>query len=140
MKSKIKQLDFTGETIFTALDVHKKNWRVTTGSKEFELEHYTQNPKPKDLARHLKKRYPGAKYIVAYEAGFCGFGIQRFLKEEGIDCIIVNAADIPTSNKEKRRKQDKIDSRKNIQTISCRRFGRDLCTANRDGTCPVPGS
>ncbi|MFL5788285.1 MAG: IS110 family transposase [Flavisolibacter sp.] len=112
MKSKIKQLDFTGETIFTALDVHKKNWRVTTGSKEFELEHYTQNPKPKDLARHLKKRYPGAKYIVAYEAGFCGFGIQRSLKEEGIDCIIVNAADIPTSNKEKRRKQDKIDSRK----------------------------
>jgi transposase len=49
---------------------------------------------------------------VAYEAGFCGFGIQRSLKEEGIDCIVVNAADIPTSNKEKRRKQDKIDSRK----------------------------
>ena len=112
MRSKIKQLDFTGETIFTALDVHKKNWRVTTGSKEFEMEHYTQNPNPKDLARHLKKYYPGAKYIVAYEAGFCGFGIQRSLKEEGIDCIVVNAADIPTSNKEKRRKQDKIDSRK----------------------------
>jgi len=112
MKSKIKQLDFKGERIFTALDVHKKNWRVTVGSKEFELEHYSQNPNAKDLARHLKKNYPGAKYMVAYEAGFCGFGIQRSLKEEGIDCIVVNAADIPTSNKEKRRKQDKIDSRK----------------------------
>ena len=112
MKSKIKQLDFTGETIFIALDVHRKNWRVTVGSKEFELEHYTQSPNVKDLARHLKRNYPGAKYMVAYEAGFCGFGIQRSLKEEGIDCIVVNTVDIPTSNKEKRRKQDKIDSRK----------------------------
>jgi transposase len=34
------------------------------------------------------------------------------LKEEGIECIVVNAADIPASNKEKCRKQDKIDSRK----------------------------
>ena len=112
MKSKIKQLDFTGETIFIALDVHKKNWRVTIGSKEFELEHYTQNPDSKELARHVKRNYPGAKYMAAYEAGFCGFGIQRSLEAEGIDCIVVNAADIPTSNKEKRRKQDKIDSRK----------------------------
>jgi|SRR5215210_609652 len=112
MKSKIKQLDFTGETIFTALDVHKKNWRVTIGSREFELEHYTQNPNVKELAKHLKKNYPRAKYIVAYEAGFCGFGIQRCLKEEGIECMVVNAADIPASDKEKRRKQDKIDSRK----------------------------
>jgi transposase len=112
MKSKIKQLDFAGEKIFTALDVHKKNWCVTIGSKEFELEHYSQNPNAKELAKHLKKHYPGAKYIVAYEAGFCGFGIQRSLKEEGIDCLVVNAADIPTSNKEKSRKQDKIDSRK----------------------------
>jgi transposase len=112
MKSKIKQLDFKGEKIYTALDVHKKGWQVTTGCKEFELEHYSQNPDAKQLARHLKKYYPGAKHVVAYEAGFCGFGIQRSLKEEGIDCIVVNAADIPSSNKEKRRKHDKIDSRK----------------------------
>src|SRR4051794_7754033 len=112
MKSKIKELDFKGEKIYTALDVHKKSWRVTTGSKEFELEHYSQDADVKQLVRHLKRRYPGAKHMVAYEAGFCGFGIQRSLKEEGIDCIVVNAADIPSSNKEKRRKHDKIDSRK----------------------------
>lgn len=112
MKSKISLLDFKGEKIYAALDVHKKSWRVTIGCREFELEHYSQNPDAKQLARHLKKSYPGAKYIVAYEAGFCGFGIQRSLKEEGIDCIVVNPADIPSSNKEKRRKHDKIDSRK----------------------------
>jgi transposase len=112
MKSKIKQLDFKGEKIYTALDVHKESWRVTTGCKEFELEHYSQNPDTKLLIRHLTKRYPGAKHLVAYEAGFCGFGIQRFLKEEGIDCMVINPADIPSSNKEKRRKHDKIDSRK----------------------------
>jgi transposase len=112
MRSKIKQLDFKGEKIYTALDVHKKSWRVTTGCKEFELEHYSQNSDAKQLARHLKKHYRGARHVVAYEAGFCGFGIQRSLKEEDIDCIVVNAADIPSSNKEKKRKHDKIDSRK----------------------------
>lgn len=112
MKSKIKQLDFKGEKIYTALDVHKKSWRVTTGCKEFELEHYSQNPDAKQLVKHLKRHYPGAKHIVAYEAGFCGFGIQRSLIQEGIDCIVVNAADIPSSDKEKKRKHDKIDSRK----------------------------
>lgn len=90
----------------------KKSWHVTTGCKEFQMEHYSQNPDAKQLARHLKKYYPGAKHVVAYEAGFCGFGIHRSLKEEGIDCIVVNAADIPSSNKEKSRKHDKMDSRK----------------------------
>jgi len=112
MKSKIKQLDFKGETIYTALDVHKKSWCITTGCREFELEHYSQNADAKTLIRHLKKTYPGARHLVVYEAGFCGFGIQRSLKEEGIDCMVVNPADIPTSNKEKRRKHDKLDSRK----------------------------
>jgi|SRR5215468_3568992 len=112
MKSKIKQLDFKGETIYTALDVHKKSWRVTTGCKEFEVEHYSQNSDTKMLVKHLRKRYPEANHLVVYEAGFCGFGIQRSLKKEGIDCMVVNPGDVPASNKEKRRKHDKIDSRK----------------------------
>lgn len=44
---------------------------------------------------------------------FCGFGVQRSLnKYDNVSCIVVNAADVPTSDKEKKRKSDKIDARK----------------------------
>ena len=44
--------------------------------------------------------------------GFSGFRIFRIFNELGLDCIVVNAADIPTTNKEKDQKRDPVDSRK----------------------------
>lgn len=123
--NKAKTLDFSGHTIFCALDAHKKSWRINNRDKDFELEDYSQDPCPENLYKHLKSRYPGAKYKIAYEAGFCGFGIQRSLnKHEDVECIVVNAADVPTSNKEKMRKTDKIDARK---------IGRELSKGNLEG-------
>lgn len=110
--NKVKQLDFEGQTIFCGLDVHKKSWRVNIRSDEFELEDYSQDPSEELLLNHLRKRYPGASYQVAYEAGFCGFGIQRSLEESGVNCMVVNPSDVPSSDKEKQRKTDKIDARK----------------------------
>lgn len=117
---KISKLSFAGEEIFCGLDVHKKNWRVNIRDNEFELEDFSQDPCSDTLAKHLWQRYPKAKIKVAYEAGFCGFGIERSLKQLGIDCIVVNAADVPTTDKEKKRKQDKIDARKLCYNLSKR--------------------
>jgi transposase len=47
-----------------------------------------------------------------YEAGFSGFWAHRKLLELGIKNIVVNAADVPTTHKQKTQKQDKRDSRK----------------------------
>ena len=116
--SKIKQLDFAGQTIFCGIDVHKKNWRVNIRSEDFELEDYTQDPSEDALLKHLQKRYPGASYQVAYEAGFCGFGIQRFLKSSGVSCMVVNPADIPLTDKDRKRKSDRIDARKISRHLS----------------------
>lgn len=110
--SKIKQLSFEGQTIFCGLDVHKKSWRVNVRSQEFELEDYSQDPDEESLLNHLRKRYPGAAFKVAYEAGFCGFTLQRSLTKNGINCIVVNPSDVPSSDKEKKRKNDTIDARK----------------------------
>jgi transposase len=88
--SKVKQLSFEGQTIFCGIDVHKKSWRVNVRNDEFELEDYSQDPSEELLLNHLRKRYPGATYKVVYEAGFCGFGLQRFLKKSGIDCLVGN--------------------------------------------------
>jgi transposase len=120
--NKIKQLSFEGQTIFCGIDVHKKSWRVNIRSDQFELEDYSQDPCEITLLRHLRKNYPGANYQVAYEAGFSGFSTQRFLEKSGLNCIIVNPADVPCSDKDKRRKNDIIDARKISRELSNRKL------------------
>ena len=110
--AQVKKLDFSGTTIYCGVDVHKKSWRVNIQDKEFELEDFTQNPDAVLLHRHLTNRYPGAAYKIGYEAGFSGFSMQRGLSERGCECWVVNAADIPSSDKDKKQKQDKADARK----------------------------
>jgi len=110
--SKVKQLDFTGKIIYCGLDVHKTNWKVNARMEGIEIAAFSQNPDEVSLKRHFEKNYPGSILKVAYEAGFCGFEIQRSLNSSGIDCIVVNAADVPSSDKDRKRKDDKRDARK----------------------------
>src|SRR4030043_1473635 len=56
--------------------------------------------------------FPGGSYNSAYEAGFWGYGIHRELNSLGIKNFVINAADIPTSQKDKLQKRDPVDSRK----------------------------
>ncbi len=77
-----------------------------------EIGAFSQDPDELILKRHFEKNYPGATLKVVYEAGFCGFEIQRSLTASGVDCIVVNAADVPSSDKDRKRKDDKRDARK----------------------------
>ena len=56
------------------------------------------------------ENYPGGSYRAVYEAGFCGFWPQRQLAELGIDTILVNPADVPTTQKERQFKNDYRDA------------------------------
>jgi transposase len=113
-----KQLDFSGQNIFVGLDVHKNSWKVNIRYKDMELKTFSQQPSVKTLTNHLKENYPSANYKIVYEAGFCGFGYQREFTAAGIDCMIVHPADVPTNDKEKRRKSDTVDCRKLSKTLS----------------------
>ena len=117
----VKKLDFSGSTIFCGVDMHKKNWRVNIQDSEFELEDFSQNPDAILLHKHLHRKYPGAKFKIGYEAGFCGFSTQRLLGSKGVDCIVINAADVATNDKEKRQKNDKIDARKLCEHLQTRK-------------------
>jgi transposase len=108
----IKVVDFTGHNLYVGIDVHAKSWAVSIYSEEFELKSFTQPPDSEQLFGYLSKHYPGAKVHVGYEAGFCGFSIQRNFAQKGVQCSVLNPADIPSSNKENKRKNDRIDSRK----------------------------
>ena len=63
------------------------------------------------MANYLKQHYPGAHYKAAYEAGKFGFWIQRQLTQLGIECLVVNPADIPKSQKDSLQKTDPRDAR-----------------------------
>jgi transposase len=120
--TQFKKLDFKGSTIFCGVDVHKKSWRVNIQDSEFELEDFTQNPDEVLLHKHLTTLYPGANYKIGYEAGFSGFSMQRTLSQLGCQCWVVNAADIPSSDKDKRQKHDKADARKLCNYLQSKMF------------------
>ena len=110
MKNKV--IDFSGENIYIGLDVHKKSWSATILTDELEHRTFTLPPGAEGLVKYVKKNFPGANYYSAYEAGFCGFGHHRDLLSFGINNIVVNASDVPSTNKENTTKTDSIDSRK----------------------------
>ena len=64
------------------------------------------------LIAHLQTRYPGATLKCVYESSAWGFTLQRQLTAAGIDCIVVNAADVSTNDKERKRKTDQVDALK----------------------------
>lgn len=112
MSTKIKQLDFSGQNIYVGIDVHKKHFTVAIQGDHLFYKTFNQPPSPQVLVDYLNHNYPGASFAAAYEAGFAGFWIQEYLKNHGVNCIVVNPCDIPTTDKEKKQKRDPLDSRK----------------------------
>ena len=110
------KLDFTDQDIFIGLDVHKKSWTVSVYTQEFEHKTFNQPADPHVLARYLHRHFPGARYRCVYEAGYFGFWIHDALQVLGIDCIVIHPADVPVTDKERRRKNDRVDCRKLART------------------------
>lgn len=112
MQTRGQTLDFSGQNIYAGFDVHLKSWSVTIMTDEITHKTFSQPPEPEVLHQYLQRNFPGGTYLSAYEAGFCGYWIHHKLLKLGIHSIVVNPADIPTTNKEKVQKDDKRDSRK----------------------------
>ena len=118
MKAQVKKIDFTGQNIYVGFDAHLKSWKVTILAEDFVYKTFTQPPKPDILNKYLIEHFPGGTYHSAYEAGFCGYWIHYALTSFGIKSIVVNPADIPTTDKERVNKEDKRDSRKIARSLS----------------------
>lgn len=112
MQAQSKKLDFNGQNIYVGFDVHLKSWTVTILTDNIAHKTFTQPPNPEILHNYLERNFPGGSYHSVYEAGFCGFWIHHKLKSKGVNSMVVNPADIPTTDKEKVQKEDCRDSRK----------------------------
>jgi transposase len=116
--------DFSGQHFFIGIDTHKSNWRVTIRCGDVYMKTFSMDPDPLKLKEHMHHNYPGGSYHCVYEAGFCGYWIHRALESAGFKSVIVNPSDVPTTNKEKDRKDDPIDSNK---------LSRELCNGSLKG-------
>lgn len=104
--------DFKGENFFVGIDTHKRNWKITVRTRDVELKTFSADPSPEKLHTYMHHNYPNGTYNSVYEAGFCGYWIHRELTKLKFKNIIVNPSDVPSTNKERDRKSDPIDSRK----------------------------
>jgi len=117
MQTKGNTLSFEGQAIYIGIDSHLKNWTVTIMLEHSTHKTFSQNPDAKDLANYLHRNFPNGNYYSAYEASYCGFSIHRSLESYGIHNIVVNPADIPTTDKERKQKEDRRDSRKIAKSL-----------------------
>jgi transposase len=113
----INYQSFKSQHIYVGLDVHYKSWTVGIQTENSSFQSFSQDPKPEILVKYLKKNFPGCIYHTVYEAGFSGFWIHDYLKSKGIDSIVINPADVPTTNKERDRKTDKVDAAKLARSL-----------------------
>lgn len=117
MQEKVNEKTFVGQSIYLGIDVHLKSWRVSVMAGEIHYKTFSSPPETDKLGHYLARNFPGATFYSAYEAGFSGFWLHRELTKLGIKSIVVNPADIPTTDKERTQKEDQRDSRKIAKTL-----------------------
>lgn len=113
----------TNSTAFIGLDTHKETIAVAIAEEERsgEVRYFGQIPNEPaavlKLVKHLSSRY--GKLLFCYEAGPCGYGLQRQLASLGHDCVVISPSHTPT--------------KKGIRIKNDRRDARELARLHRAG-------
>lgn len=129
---------------YIGLDVHKRSIAVAarqgTAVREEQLPH--ERAVVTRWARRWKRKSQG-RLVCAYEAGACGYALQRQLAGLGIECQVVAPSLVPRKPGE-RIKTDRRDARKLAEYLQgghltevhpptpAQEAARDLCRARED--------
>jgi transposase len=112
--------DFTCRKLSVGIDVHKMRWQVAVYYEGLILSNVSIEGSSEALVTHLRKYYGDAYFTCVYESGPFGFSLCRSLWAAGMECMVVNPADIPGTDKERRSKTDKVDARKLATHLAAR--------------------
>src|ERR1700752_413128 len=85
---------FSFSKVYVGIDVHRKTFSIAVWIDGQIDKKATMPANHQKLLKSLRSWYPNRDIQTAYEAGFCGFGLHRFLVQNGIKNIVVKAASI----------------------------------------------
>ena len=118
MQSECTKVQFTGQDVYVGIDVAKKSWKVCIYLGEAYHKRCAQPPEPEALVDYLHRNFPGATYHTVYEAGYFGYWIHQELIRLGVESIVINPADVPTTDKERQTKTDNVDAGKLARALA----------------------
>lgn len=102
---------------FVGLDVHKDSITLAVAGLQGPVEQVAQHPHDLEkVQRYLSKLAQKGEIRVCYEAGGCGYGLQRKLAKAGIACDVIAPSLVPTCAGD-RRKTDKRDAVKLVLAL-----------------------
>lgn len=131
---------------FVALDAHKVDNQVAMllpgATKPVEWDCTNERQAVRRMVRRVRRQAPG-EVRFCYEAGPCGYALQRWIQEEGASCMVVAPSLIPRRPGD-RVKTNRRDARKLAELLraglltevhpptSQDEAVRDLCRARED--------
>jgi transposase len=113
--------DYTGKIVFIGIDVHKKTYSCAALCDNSIIKRDTLPACPDGLVTYIHNTFPEATVKTAYEAGFLGFYLHRYLLKNKIDNIVVHPASIEVSCRD-RVKTDKRDALKIVTQLAAGRL------------------
>lgn len=114
--------DYTNKIVYVGIDVHKKTYSCVSICDKEVVKRDTMPADHGLLLRYLKNTFANAASIkTAYEAGFSGFALHRYLMGNEIDSIVVHPGSIEVSSRN-RVKTDKRDALKIATQLSVGRL------------------
>jgi transposase len=133
-------------TTFVGLDAHKVSIKVAVlmpgESKPVEWQVENEKASVRRMVRKVQRLAPG-EVRFCYEAGPCGYALQRWIREQGVACVVVAPSLIPRKPGD-RIKTDRRDARKLAELFRAGLLTevhpptpqdeavRDLCRARED--------
>jgi transposase len=99
------------EKVYIGIDVHKRTFSVSCVVDGVVAKRTTMTASAQKLVTFVKRGFADFEIYSAYEAGFSGFGLHRYLESAGFNNIVVNPASIEVAARDKV-KTDRRDSAK----------------------------
>lgn len=117
----LNKREYTGKIVYMGIDVHKKTYCCVSVCEGEIVKRDTMPAQAEGLLCYMNKFFPGAVIHSAYEAGFSGFHLHRYLTQNGVNNIVVHPASIEVSSRD-RVKTDKRDAKKIAIQLSVQRL------------------
>ena len=132
---------------FVGMDAHKVSIKLAVllpdSTKPVEWETANEKSAVRRMVRKVQRLAAGGEIRFCYEAGPCGYALQRWIREAGAECVVVAPSLIPRKPGD-RIKTDRRDARKLAELLRAGLLTevhaptvedeavRDLCRARED--------